>query len=201
MVMNILIYGSTYLTQKVCEELLKHDMYNIIGYIPSVNPTIKGIMPPSIKLIKDTNNYDIAISIQYDKKITSLHNCFNLHTGLLPEWGGCDILYHSIKQKVQYQGLTFHKITDQFDCGEIISKISYPILPDDSVLDLYDNMVLLSPLFVKSSIDLLYKIGINNLNKLKIKQPTIYKRGNILEKDIIFYKETLIKLKNKYENL
>ena len=197
--MDILIYGSTYLTQKVCEELLKYDEYNIIGYIPSANPKIKGIIPQSIKQIEFTDKYDIAISIQYDKKILNLDNCFNLHTGLLPEWGGCDILYHSIKQKIKYQGLTFHKINNKFDSGEIISKISYPILPTDTILELYENVVLLSPLFVKNCIELVSKMGNGALQYLEINEPTIYNRGNILDDDIELYKETLKKLKDRYE--
>lgn len=92
--MRILIYGSTYLTE-ICVKQLKKDGYNLVGYIPSENPTFRGKVP--LPIVDETIEHDIKLSIQYDKKMITHKDAFNLHTGLLPEYGGCSILYHTIK--------------------------------------------------------------------------------------------------------
>ena len=170
---NILILGNTLLTEKVVDFLSKN--YNLVGYIPSKNPTIKG----NINLpIKDINTEcDIKLSIQYDQIIKDPINSFNVHTGLLPSYGGTNILDYTLLNKEYEQGLTFHKMTNDLDYGPIINKITYPVLFNDKVIDLYQRILLIGPYFVQSSLELL-----KNLSKEQVKscfkiKPTLYKRG------------------------
>jgi len=196
--MKILIYGSTYLTEVVCNYLKKE--FNLVGYVPSNNPFIGGnIQLPRVENVEDCP-HDIKLSIQYDKKIIDHENAYNVHTGLLPLWGGCDIMYHTLKEGAKEQGITFHKMTDQIDYGPIISKITYPIFESDGVLELYKKQSSIAPGFVASSLRLLEQIGENNVSKCILRKPRIFrKRKNISPEDILEYEETGKKLIKEFQ--
>lgn len=182
--MRILIYGSTYLTELCVNQLLK-DGYNLVGYIPSENPTFEGKI--NLPKVQETIDHDIKLSIQYDKKLITTNDAYNLHTGLLPLYGGCSILYNTIKNKESEQGLTLHKMTEDFDKGGIISKISYPVLENDTVPDLYFRMCLIAPRFISNALSLLPTIG-------KEHSPVLYKKKDVPE-DIS--KETVEEIKKR----
>ena len=196
-VKKILIYGSTLATQEACDLLKNH--YNLVGHIPSVNPTIAGKI--NLPVVDDSINHDIKLSIQYDKKIKDTKKSFNVHTGLLPSWGGVDILYHTVKSKKQLgnhffeQGLTFHKMTDKFDHGPIISKVTYPVTSEDTMQSLYHKMLACLPGFTLNSLKLLELIEEEDISKCQISSPTIYKRGVIDPDDAEIYSKTLNILK------
>lgn len=170
---NILILGSTYLTELVVDKI--NNSYNLVGYVPSLKPTNEG----NIKLPKvdmDTK-CDIKLSIQYDKIVDDTNKCFNVHTGLLPEYGGTNILDYTIQNQEYEQGLTFHKMTDKLDYGPIISKITYPVLSEDTSYDLYKRVLEIGPSFVMSSLKLLELLTDTEINNCYQKKPTLYKRG------------------------
>lgn len=177
--MKILLYGSTFLTALVERGIQEH---TVIGHVPSKHPIFKGEMQ---SVCYDENfisvDYDIAISVQYDRKITQLDNVYNLHTGLLPRYGGCDILYHTKENGEKEQGLTFHKITEEFDYGQIISKITYPVLKEDRVVDLYHKMCTIAPGFVNSCLSLL-EVSTQGTEAIK---PHMYKRGYYPKGDVL----------------
>lgn len=183
--MRILIYGSTYLTELCVNQLIK-DGYNLIGYIPSKNPTFKGQI--NLPIVEETIDHDIKLSIQYDKKLITISDAYNLHTGLLPEYGGCSILYHTIKNKEQEQGLTLHKMGENFDEGGIVSKITYPVLGNDTVADLYMRMCSIAPKFLSNALQIIHIQG-------KALKPNLYKKDSvppeIAEQDIKKIKERL----------
>ena len=171
---RIVIYGSTYLTEVICKHLL--DNYNLIGYVPCKNPTIPGNMN-GMPEVSENEDCDIKISIQYDKMITDTKNAYNLHTGLLPSYGGTNILDYTIQNGEVEQGLTFHKITEDLDYGPILSKITYPVSATDDSFDLYQKILKIAPNFMMSCLNLLEHIDeeeIENCQKIK---PIIYRRG------------------------
>ncbi len=169
---KILILGSTLLAEKVVDKLSNY--YDLVGYVPSIDPTIEG----KIKLPPKTidASCDIKISLQYNKIIKNPKNIFNLHTGLLPKYGGVNILSHTIKNKEKEQGLTFHKMGNKLDYGPIISKISYPVLSEDSVEDLYKRQLLLAPDFLLSCLELLKNINEKQIDNCLKEKPILYKR-------------------------
>ena len=192
---KILIYGSAHLTAKTCS-LLKHH-YELVGHVPSVNPVIAGNM--ELPIVDDTIEHDIKLSLQYNRKMNNVKNAFNIHTGLLPDWGGQDILYHTLKLNSKEQGLTFHKMTSEYDYGQIISKITYPVLKNDTMIDLYNRMTCCFPGFVLSSLKLLESMSEKQVSScIKIK-PRLFNRGKIEKKDMDLYKKTLPTLREIYE--
>lgn len=194
---KILILGSTHLTKLTCNLLSDH--YNLVGYVSADRHplTVKMNLP---KVTEDIE-HDIKLSIQYTEKVLNIKKSFNLHTGLLPKWGGCDILYHTIKDKSDNytfeQGMTFHKMTNKFDYGPIISKATYPVLENDTMQDLYGKIEACLPSFALSSIKLLETMSENEVNECYSERPRIFKRGWIDPVDSKMYSETLSKLKNK----
>ena len=189
-VTKVLIYGSTRLTEDVVSLLISTNKYELVGYIPSSNPFIRGDLHRYLdELPLGYDDYDIALSIQYDKKIINLRACFNLHTGLLPTYAGCDTLYHAIKNGEREQGLTFHKIALGFDDGPIISKITFPIFPVDDVVSLYGTMLDIAPRFTETCIDMVRSIAPGQIDQCASYRPNIYKRGMIAPED----KDTYLK--------
>ena len=134
---NILILGSTFLTELVVRKLKGE--YNLIGYVPSINPTKSGNI--NLPLVDIDIECDIKLSIQYDKIIKDTDKCYNVHTGLLPNYGGTNILDYTIRNGEFEQGLTFHKMTENLDYGPIISKITYPVFKKESAYDLYKRIL------------------------------------------------------------
>lgn len=168
--MKVQLYGSSVLTAVVAKHLLDAGV-DVVGYIAS-NALFPGNMPvPEGEL-----PHDIKLSVQYDRKLPASENTFNLHTGLLPRYGGCNILSHTILNKEKFQGMTFHKINESFDSGEILCSMVYPVLEEDSVRDLYSKMMQTIGPF---SLVCMKTIGWKG-HEMK---PTIYKRAD-LDSDI-----------------
>lgn len=169
--MRILIYGSTYLTELCVNQLIK-DGYNLVGYIPSENPTFEGVI--KLPKVNEGIEHDIKLSIQYDKKIDDHNNAYNLHTGLLPDYGGTGILYYTILKGIKEQGLTFHKMTEKFDEGGVISKMTYSVLQNDTVKDLYMRMCVIAPKFLSNALKIIQIQG-------EPQKPTLFSCRNVPE--------------------
>lgn len=196
--MRILIYGSTYLTEITVNLLLQYpEEFSLVGYVPSINPTVFG----DVSLPKVGNifpEYDIGLCLQYDRYIKHWNNTYNVHTGLLPQYGGCDILYHTLKNKEKYQGLTFHKMYKKMDAGPIISRVSYPVLPEDTVISLYKKMSIVFPHFTLGCLRLLKENGTQYYDRCECFTPNLYKRGQIDKKDKEQYLRDLALLRNTF---
>ncbi len=193
---KILIYGSSSLAEKTISVLEKE--YELVGHVPSENPVIAGKV--NLPVVDESVDHDIKLSLQYNKRINNIENAFNVHTGLLPMYGGVDILYHTLKSFGVYeQGITFHKMSRDFDYGQIISKVTYPACSRDTVLDLYKRLDAICPNFVLSSLKLLEILSEDDINKCYAEKPRIFKRGKIDPEDDQEYKETLVELRNQYE--
>jgi len=153
---------------------IKHN-YDLVGYVPSIKPTKKGYI--DLPLVKMSTECDIKLSIQYDRIVKETENCFNVHTGLLPNYGGTNILDYTILNNEHEQGLTFHKMTDKLDYGPIVSKVTYPVFAHDNAYTLYKRLLSIGPDFVLSSLELLKGLSYEDLQLCEIKEPKLYRRG------------------------
>ena len=196
LIKKILIYGSSSLTRDTVELLKQH--YNLVGHIPSQNPTVAGKI--DLPIVDDSVEHDIKLSIQYDKKLHDIDNAFNVHTGLLPMWGGTDILYHTLKEGVVEQGLTFHKMSRDYDYGPIISKQSYPVISEDTIVDLFDRMHRCCPEFTLASLKILESLTEEQVEQLPKIKPRLFKRGMVEPEDLKLYEKTLPKLRERHAN-
>lgn len=172
---KILVAGSTIITQNVVNYLQQYD-YDLVGYVPSKNPTFPGKINLPEMSFYDVDQYDLILSIQYDRKVRTDKLGFNLHTGLLPEYGGLDILTHTIMDGARFQGLTFHKMTDKYDYGPIISWITYPVFGHDTVESLYKRMMWMAGPFAHSCFDILQSMNVEDIDNCVSQEPTLLKR-------------------------
>ena len=92
-------------------------------------------------------------------------------------------------------------MSDDFDYGPIISKVTYPVYEDDTMVDLYDRITKCFPSFVLSGLKLLESLDEHQVNNSYKEKPRVFKRGNIDDMDSKLYKDTLKKLKRKYEKI
>ena len=197
--MRVLILGSTVLSYRVAMAIQASVCHRVVGFLPSKKPTVEGpvglICPPW-----DGERYDLRLSVQFDQRLEDDGVTWNLHTGILgsePSWGGCDILYHTLKEGASHQGLSFHKITKDFDRGPLLSTISYPVLKGDDVVALYGRMLAVGPSFAVNCLDLLAMVGLN-AELPSSGKPRMFKRGKIAEEDREEYARTLKRLKEEY---
>ncbi len=197
---RILVYGSTYLTAAVCEQLLKEGRYILVGYIPNTTePTVPGRMP--IAFTTEDVPHDIKLSVQYDAPIEIDRPSYNVHTGLLPEWGGSDILFHTLKHGASEQGLTFHQMTGNLDFGPIIAKTTYPVFKRDTMVCLYGRLVVVAPHFVAGAMRLLDHMGHGLAAQCPKLEPRMFYRSKLGEVDRMErarYKETPALLRDRF---
>lgn len=182
---KIIILGSSYLTELVVERLRKEYVisagtsylpYHLVGYIPAKKTTIPGKIDLPLLQSLDVE-HDIKLSVQYDRKLSDIDRAYNVHTGLLPEYGGLNILSHTLANGDREQGITFHRMTEEFDAGAIISKVTYPVFKGDTPLDLYRRVALLIPGFVHSSLSLLRTLSEEQIAGCFSYPPRLYQRG------------------------
>lgn len=117
-------------------------------------------LPCNIILAKTDNqkisafpDYDLGISFLYTHRIPSaeFHHPYkwvNFHPGPLPEFRGRNLAYHAIMEESPYFGATIHYMDCDFDTGEIIEVVRFPIMPHHTAGDLVaHSYLLLSQLF------------------------------------------------------
>lgn len=196
--MKILLYGSTKLTEVVADRLAY--AHQLVGYVPSRKPpTVPGTVRATRCLAEGEAlpAHDLALSIQYDRLLLPNGRTYNLHTGLLPAYGGCDVLYHTLRLGAREQGLTFHQISEGLDNGPVISKVTYPVLPGDTILDLYRRLLIVAPDFTVGALKLLEHLGARACECASY-TPTLHKRGDILEYDRMAYEATRDQLRKVF---
>lgn len=62
--------------------------------------------------------------------------CVNVHLGLLPEYRGVNGVRWALLNGEQTTGVTIHFMDAGIDTGDIIARVSFPILPTDDILSL-----------------------------------------------------------------
>ena len=86
---------------------------------------------------------DILVLAGYLKKVNPLvieayKDCiFNIHPSLLPKYGGKGMYGLNVHRAViesgdKYTGATIHRVTGEYDDGEILAQNRVPVMPEDS---------------------------------------------------------------------
>ena len=90
--------------------------------------------------------FELCISVHWRKKISTniLSICnkggVNLHPSLLPKYAGCSSLAWALIFKEKYVGYTWHKLTEDFDQGDIVYQSSQEVNDDDTAFSLWNNV-------------------------------------------------------------
>lgn len=104
----------------------------LLEYLKQTNCEIVYSLCESGRLIDQLPDYDLGISFLYSykipkKEITNKYKWINFHPAPLPELRGRNIAYHAIMNNMTYFGATLHYIDENFDTGDIIEIIKFPI--------------------------------------------------------------------------
>ena len=88
------------------------------------------------------NGCELFISADYGRKIPVLPEKdgfygINIHYSLLPEGRSYCPIECALERNEENTGVTIHKLTEQFDRGDILAQKSFPIEKDDDSIDLY----------------------------------------------------------------
>ncbi len=190
--MNILFIGTSEFSFFNFKKILKCKLHKLVGLITKKNKKIKN---PLIKLAKKNNiitfnpknyselkkikkdliplNIDIMIMISYGIKIPPeifkipKLGCINIHASLLPKWRGSSPIQRSILNGDKITGITFIKINNFIDSGDILHKIYCKISNKDTYTSLSIKLQKLC------SIELIKFLNIKSIKKIKpIKQIT-----------------------------
>ena len=187
--MNIIFFGSPNYSCKVIGSLLtsKHVVQAVITQNFKNNRRIKtpvGLFSESknintlypanladkkfIKMLK-SYNADLYIIYAYGKIlppeliVLPKYGVINIHCSLLPKWRGAAPIQRALQNGDQQTGITFFKIDESLDTGEIISSYEYSIEDNDDALSLQDKLT-------QIAIDHLEEVISLNLNSSKFTQ-------------------------------
>jgi methionyl-tRNA formyltransferase len=64
------------------------------------------------------------------------YGCVNLHLGLLPEYRGVNGVRWALLNGEDKTGVTLHFMDAGIDSGDMISRVAFPIMPEDDILSL-----------------------------------------------------------------
>ena len=167
--MNIVFFGSPLYSSKVLSYLLssKHSVKAVITQDIKINKNKKDLKTP-VGLFGEKNNLptlypdnlnkpklqedlkclnaDIFFIYAYGKilpkEIISIpkYGVINLHCSLLPKWRGAAPIQRALLNKDSVTGITFFKIDEHLDTGNIIRSYKYNIQEDDDSLSLQDKL-------------------------------------------------------------
>jgi methionyl-tRNA formyltransferase len=87
------------------------------------------------------SRYDLGLNFLGTHKIPASEigdgrKWVNFHPAPLPEYGGRNVAYHAITEGAKCFGATVHYMSPEFDTGDIIECIRFPIMPGDTAGDL-----------------------------------------------------------------
>lgn len=87
------------------------------------------------------SKYDLGINFLGTRKIPASEvgngrRWVNFHPAPLPEYGGRNVAYHAIMEGAKEFGATVHYMSPEFDTGDIIECVRFPIRPADTAGDL-----------------------------------------------------------------
>jgi methionyl-tRNA formyltransferase len=86
---------------------------------------------------------------------TAKRSAFNMHGSLLPKYRGRVPLNWAMIKGESEAGATLHVMTPKPDAGEILDKMSIPILVNDTAQEVFQKMVVAAEIVLHRSIDLL----------------------------------------------
>lgn len=141
-------------------------------------------------------NADLMIVVAYGLILpqvvlqTPRFGCFNVHASLLPRWRGAAPIQHAILAGDHETGVTIMQMDVGLDTGDMLYKITCPILNTDTGETLHDRLAEIGPQALLHTLDLL-----NNKQLSPEKQDdTLTCYAHKLEKaqaDILWEKEAI----------
>lgn len=117
--------------------------------IPLVRPT--KLRAPEFLAWLESRKPDLLVVSIYDRilppEVLALAPLggLNIHPSLLPRWRGPAPVARAILSGEGETGLTFHLMDEGVDTGPILAQCRIPVLPDDTLLTVFDRMANAAP--------------------------------------------------------
>lgn len=108
-------------------------------------------------------NVDLAIVYAFGfilpENIYDYPKCgsFNIHGSLLPKYRGASPVHQALLNQDKVTGITYQKITNKLDCGDILFSKEVEILPEDDYLSLNKKLAILAGDTIKEFLKLFDK--------------------------------------------
>lgn len=96
-------------------------------------------------------NADVMVVVAYGlilpAKVLDMprFGCLNVHGSLLPAWRGAAPIQRALWAGDQVTGITIMQMDIGLDTGDMLLKVSCPIMPEDTSASLYDKLAELGP--------------------------------------------------------
>ncbi|MBT0725686.1 methionyl-tRNA formyltransferase [Rosenbergiella sp. S61] len=96
-------------------------------------------------------NADVMVVVAYGlilpAKVLDMprFGCLNVHGSLLPAWRGAAPIQRALWAGDQVTGITIMQMDVGLDTGDMLLKVSCPIMPEDTSASLYDKLAELGP--------------------------------------------------------
>lgn len=125
-----------------------------------------------------------------------IRGCFNIHTSLLPKYRGAAPIHYAILNGDKETGISIQKMVKKMDAGDIAHSKNVSIGPNQTGGELYDELMVLSPITLKEFLEKLINDSINYSKQDESKvsfAPTLKKEDGYLD----FTKSSFAELKNR----
>jgi methionyl-tRNA formyltransferase len=80
---------------------------------------------------------------------------YNLHLSLLPRWRGRDPIPHVILAGDPEAGLTLHEMAEEFDAGDVVGQVRFPVAPRETATTLYGKSLAASRVLLRKTVPLI----------------------------------------------
>ena len=80
------------------------------------------------------------LMLKPDLLATATRGAYNMHGSLLPKYRGRAPINWAVLKGETETGATLHEMVEKPDAGHIVDQEAVPILPDDSVLDVFNKV-------------------------------------------------------------
>lgn len=110
---------------------------------------IRGVRPDCIF------SFHYAHSIPRTVRGVARRGAFNLHLSLLPRWRGLHPLPFVILAGEQETGVTLHEMAEEFDTGDVIGQVRFPVAPRETATTLYAKSLAASRVLLRKVVPIL----------------------------------------------
>lgn len=127
--------------QKESIKSIKHPKNEMFSkYVASINPSI--LITYRCPYILSTESFSIAKA-----------GAYNIHPSLLPKYPGLNPWDEFFRNKETQAGVTFHKMTDNVDAGEIILQESFIVDNNETIDSIRDKVDIIAAYLVDLFLD------------------------------------------------
>jgi methionyl-tRNA formyltransferase len=110
---------------------------------------IRGVRPDAVF------SFHYAHIIPRTVRATARLGAFNLHLSLLPRWRGRFPIPSVILAGERETGVTLHEMEDDFDSGDMVAQVRFPVAPRETATSLYAKSAAASRVLLRRTVPLL----------------------------------------------